>query len=271
MTAMVTSCGASPPPIRLQPASGAAPPASSGALPRYQSVEQLNQAVTNQLRADRGATFSNDSEVHTQPVLSLTGSGTLRSDDAGFAMQTHQQIHTPGSAPTDLWMVMLPDMSYLRAPPEIIKLPPATPWIAVPPGTDSDAGKALGPLVDLVRQSVDPTRLFSPYGSALSLVQAGPEQLDGTPTMHYLVRLDVALGQLQAPGTDTRQVLGRLLAGGLTSMDIQLWLDGQNRLNRIELTAPVPSAGTTVLSKVRYQDWGQPVTITAPAANQLAR
>jgi hypothetical protein len=239
-------------------------------LPRYQTIPQLSEVLAARMRTDRTASFTDDATVNALPPIQLTGEGTIRIDDNGFWTQTHQLYSTPGASDSDLWVVLVPGAGYFKAPPEVTKLPVARPWIAVHPGGTDGATQQIGPLVDAVRQSIDPTRILTPYGDALTLVQASPDQLDSTPTMRYLVRLNVARGQLVTPEAGVKELLGEVLASGVGSMDSQLWLDARNRLVQMAVTAPVPSAGTTVSTRVRYSHWGEPVTIAAPPANQLA-
>lgn len=262
---------AAPPPSQSSPAPAPSAPAPSpGPLPRYQSVPELDQALTDRLHTDRTVRFTNDSAMGRQPGLALTGNGELGYDYDGFRMHSHQQVRTADSAPTDLWVVMVPGVSYLRAPPEMLKVPPSTPWIGVVPGADNDSARAFGPLLDLIRQSVDPTLLFSPYGPAITLVSANPEPLDSIPTRHYLVRLDVPRGATEAPLVSVRQLLARLQQSGTTSIDTQVWLDATDHLVQVELATPAGSTQiTTLTSRVRYRDWGRPVTFAAPPAEQV--
>jgi hypothetical protein len=268
---LMTGCAERPPPPPAEAPSPAAPSSTAtGPMPRYQSVPELNQALTDQLRTDRTIRFTNESSMPLQPSLALSGDGEIGYDYDGFRMRSHQQIRTADSAPTDLWVLMVPGTNYLRAPPGMLKLPPSTPWVAVVPGADNDATRAFGPLLDLIRQSVDPTLVFSPYGSALTLVSADPEQLGPTPTMHYSVRLDVPRGAAEAPLERVRQLLARVQQSGTTSIDTQVWLDADNHLVQLESASPVASTQvTTLVSRVRYHDWGRLVVIDAPPAAQV--
>jgi hypothetical protein len=221
------------------------------------------------MRADRTALFTDDALVHAQPPIHLVGEGRLRVDDAGFWAQTHQLFNTPGASVSDLWVVLVPGFGFLRTPPEMSGLPQARPWVEVRQyGTDG-ASVQYGPLVDTVRQAVDPTQLLTSYGDALSLVRADPDQLDDTPMTHYQIQLDVARGQLTSPAAATKNLLGKVLASGTNTIDFQLWLDTHNRLRQMTVTTPVPSASTTVTTTARYSAWAEPVTITLPPPAQV--
>lgn len=65
------------------------------------------------------------------------------------------------------------------------------------------------------------------------------------------------LGQLQAA-----------FAAGLKHVNVQVWVDDQQRLSRLALSLSA-SNPMNVTQTVDYTDWGAPVSIAAPPANQV--
>jgi hypothetical protein len=119
------------------------------------------------------------------------------------------------------------------------------------------AGKD-SPLAQLGLSSLDPSAMLEQFGKAVSGgTYVGTETIDGTATDHYRLSLDPkaiasALPSLSAdsgatPGTET----------------VDVWFDGEGRYKRMKMDA----AGETVTET--FADWGKPVTVKAPPANQV--
>jgi hypothetical protein len=114
------------------------------------------------------------------------------------------------------------------------------------------------PLAQLGLSSLDPSAMLQQLSNAVSGgTYVGTETIDGTDTDHYRLSLDPksiasALPSLSAgsggtPGSET----------------VDVWFDGEGRYKRMKMEA----AGETVTET--FADWGKPVTVKAPPANQV--
>jgi hypothetical protein len=56
----------------------------------------------------------------------------------------------------------------------------------------------------------------------------------------------------------------------VSTVESSLWLDARNHPLRVLLAQPLPAGQGTYTVDARYREWGQPVQISAPPADQVA-
>jgi hypothetical protein len=109
---------------------------------------------------------------------------------------------------------------------------------------------------------------------AATIVESVEEPLDGVRTMRYRARIDLNQAAAQVTDPWLKENVQRLLAlaraTGSSTMDYVLWLDERNRLQRFLVEQPLPAGQGTVRTEARYHDWGTPVDIQPPPADQVA-
>ncbi|HZD72338.1 MAG TPA: hypothetical protein VE776_00340 [Actinomycetota bacterium] len=137
----------------------------------------------------------------------------------------------------------------------------------------SPPGPGLGPVPG--DAGGDPTQALSYLQSATSKVdRVGSEQVRGTPTTRYAVVLDAAKIAAQGPA----ELQGLTEETGLAfPRPADVWIDEQGRLRKIHyaVTIKIPkemggSATTmTVDTTLELYDFGVPVKVTPPPANQV--
>ena len=137
------------------------------------------------------------------------------------------------------------------------------PWISIP--LDRLGGSAAGSFAALGGLSGNPAQQLGYLQGVRDDARViGPEPVDGTPTTHYagvidLDRTPAAADPATRPQVD--QLKGRL--GGST-VPVDVWVDGQGRLRRVT-ESPAGSSTT-----VTFSDFGVPVSVAAPPADQVA-
>ncbi|GHF68996.1 hypothetical protein FHX82_003495 [Amycolatopsis bartoniae] len=118
-------------------------------------------------------------------------------------------------------------------------------------------------------------------GAGDQVREIGPDTVDGTPTKHYDVTLDLdkaAAGRSPQAQQATQRLEQQL---GSHTLPAQVWVDDQGRLRKLvmdekitpQTTAAQNGASTgpvTVSITETFSDFGTPVTVTAPPADQVA-
>lgn len=252
------------------PASTTAP-ASDAPLPRYISLTELGAATAARQKADRTAKITIVGGLSGQLPRGISGDGALRFDDAGPAMQITQRIQAGNGAALELGLVVLPDAAFVRPPANADSaLPPGKTWLRVDARSPDPVISQFGQLVQAIRDNADPTKSFAQFGAAVTIVEASEEPLDGVRAVRYKLRVDLAKAAARQADPTIKQSLQQSVQSGLTTLEYTLWLDASNRTMRVSVDQPLPGDQGSFTLDVRYRDWGQPVQIDPPPADQVA-
>jgi hypothetical protein len=114
------------------------------------------------------------------------------------------------------------------------------------------------------------------HTSAASIRNLGPSTVDGVPTTHY--QAELPLTALEPPNESALMAAEREL--GATSLPIDFWVDGSQRLREMRLDVSVQnpspqqqaSSGisrATVGFDSTFSDYGVPVSISPPPASEI--
>ncbi|GAA5024404.1 hypothetical protein [Kitasatospora paranensis] len=114
--------------------------------------------------------------------------------------------------------------------------------------------------------SNDPATQLKLFTSSADIKRAGQETVDGVQTTHYSGTVDFArLAAGQDPSL--KSLLAQSTKLGLTTMNVDLWVNGQGLPVRVHESTP-STAATQFDVTVDYSDYGTtPVTVTAPPAS----
>lgn len=106
-----------------------------------------------------------------------------------------------------------------------------------------------------------------------TIAKSTPEQLDGTQCTHYELVIDLAKAATAARDETLRRSAKTMVDGGVTQQKLDLWITAENLPAKTHsVTPPMKVMGmqipemTTILT---YQNWGKPVSITTPPADQI--
>lgn len=154
------------------------------------------------------------------------------------------------------------------------------PWMKIDLNELTKAG--LGKSMDQLTSSTptDPSQMLSYLrGLGSDIVDDGPATIDGTPTTHYSATMNLdTFAKQENISADKIAQLRQALGGNTVPM--QLWLDGQNRLRQMSydekinagaITGDASGAGSGTVDMamtMNLSDFGVPVTVTAPPADQ---
>jgi hypothetical protein len=244
-------------------------PAADAPLPKYATLADLGAATAAQQKIDKTAKITLNGGLAGQSQSGLTGDGVLRFDDAGASMQITQRIQAGGGTPQELELVVLPDDAWIRPPAGPAGLPPGKTWLRIKPTATDPVSAQFNQMIQAIRDNADPTKSFAQFGDAISIVETAEEPLDGLRTMRYKLRVDLAKAADRQPDAGLKKSLQDSVQSGLATLDYTLWIDAQNRLARVLVDQPLPRNGGTFSLDARYRDWGQPVQIDPPPADQV--
>jgi hypothetical protein len=254
------------------PATGSSP-APSAPLTKFTTLADLGAATAAQQKLDKTAriTVTGGQAGQTgQALNTINGHGALRYDDAGPAMQLTEQVQSGGGAPTQLGVVLLPYAAFVRPPPGTgVTLPPGKTWVRIDPASTDPVSEQYGRLVQGIRDNADPTKSFAQYGDAITIVDSTEENLEGSPSVRYRLSVDMVKAVEHQTDPTIKQNLQQSVQSGLTTLGYTLWLDARNRLVRVLVDQPLPQNQGTFTLDAHYRDWGQPVQIDQPPADEV--
>ncbi|MEV4602409.1 hypothetical protein AB0K15_34065 [Amycolatopsis sp. NPDC049253] len=168
---------------------------------------------------------------------------------------------------------------YVKIPPaEASQMGTDKAWLKITPGANDPLSQAISGSMGSTSEASDPTELLDRIGEAGRIVSSDQTTLDGEKVNHYKVELDLdkALDRFTTlmPAA-TKAKVEQQVKGKHIMLPTELWID-KNQLPRqitMDETALTQAEGTGAgLGKTTldYSDWGTPVTITAPPADQIA-
>jgi hypothetical protein len=151
---------------------------------------------------------------------------------------------------------------------------PGKPWIGTDPESDDVMAQAAGMAVPVIVQLPDLGRALVEIERTGRIVSAEQTRLGDLPVNHYRLELDAAKApdlflEFAEPPMDNKP------AKAITAkLPAELWLDAARRPVRfaIDLSAGMPEGARgaeTTKGTTDYRDWGKPVDIQPPPADQV--
>jgi hypothetical protein len=150
--------------------------------------------------------------------------------------------------------------TYTHSPMEAV---PGKPWVGTDPDSTDPIARATGAAVPTILKLPDLGRALTEIERSGRIVSAGQTRLGDLPANHYRLELDAA----KAP-----DLFPELLSGGkLAKLPAELWLDAARRPVRFSIDmSPGSAEGTAAIKGTTdYRDWGKPVDIQPPPADQV--
>ncbi|MBV8996106.1 MAG: hypothetical protein JO287_20945 [Pseudonocardiales bacterium] len=141
--------------------------------------------------------------------------------------------------------------------------PAGKPWLLITQDSANPTARNLATSLEAVRRSAS-FEHFSAFASAArSVTLVGKESLNGTPVDHYSIVVDVAKLPNDTPGRQP------LLAAGIATLPLELYVDGQGR--PVKATQDLTVQGQHSTTAITFSKFNEPVSITAPPADQVER
>lgn len=197
----------------------------------------------------------------------MTGEGDLRfaADNAAMSMT----MSTPDG---DIETVLVDNIFYVKLPQEI---EPGKPWIKIDPNDDSPMASALGGMTEQMSKNADPRAALAQFQESGEITDSKEEDLDGQKTTHYTITVDVQKLADNQEDPTMKQAMEQAIAGGLKDFPVEIWINEDDLPVRFSMDMPMgdptgSGQSATMKMQMDYTKWGEPVDITAPAAEEIA-
>lgn len=152
----------------------------------------------------------------------------------------------------------------------------ATPWVSFDLSTMDGFSDLLGGSTSPM--GTDPSQSLAFLRGAGDVEELGREDVRGVSTTHYRARADLADALADLPDAQ-REVLEpqieTLREAGMDELPIEVWIDDDGLPRRMRMTMDFPDggadvpAGTAMSIEIEFFDFGEPVSITVPPADQV--
>lgn len=188
----------------------------------------------------------------------VTGSGDEKLSNGKLtAMHIAEQL--PGGSGS-LELIIADGKTYAKLPSQLN--PTDKPWILVTADSSNPVIQQLSNSINTSLSSASVGNVDVFVNAAKSVTVKGHETVDGVGATHYGIVVDVTKLSSNLPGGDA------LAASGLKTIPLDLWIDDQGR--PVQLTEKIKVQGQEADIKVDISKYNQPVSISAPPADQVA-
>ncbi|MBP2322887.1 hypothetical protein JOF56_003272 [Kibdelosporangium banguiense] len=217
----------------------------------------LAAAINDNSKAKQSAKIAMTMEAAGQ---SIKVDGQVKMD-ANPAMQMTMDMST-----MKMEMILIDKVLYMKLPAGMGGGSSTKPWVKISKDGDDPISKQMGTMLDSIDDSFDVGKQMEQLKTAGTITKQEKETLDGEQTTHYWITLDMAK-MAQSSDPNVKKAAEDATKGGLDKMNMELWANSDNL--PVQITTKMAAMGQNVSMKMTYKDWGKPVTITAPPADQV--
>ncbi|MBB4688569.1 LppX_LprAFG lipoprotein [Amycolatopsis jiangsuensis] len=243
----------------------------SGLAAPFGDVLKLADAAKQGTEKSKSAKMSMNMSLGGQAVTA-NGAMTFDGPNPKFTMT----MDSPQGA-TD--MRYLDNTIYLKVPPEqAAQYGTDKAWLKISPDAGDPLSQTLSKSMQQASKQSDPTQILDQVAKAGRIVGSDQTELNGQQVNHYRVELDVNKAVDQFTGdlpAEVKDQMTKMLAGKDIKIPAELWLDKDQLPLQVTMDETrmmqAMGAGAQGAGKitVKYSDWGAPVDVTAPPADQV--
>ena len=156
------------------------------------------------------------------------------------------------------------------------------PWLKISPDASDPLSQSFSKAMAQSTQQSDPTQILDQVSKTGQIVGADQVDLNGEKVNHYKVELDVSKSiETYAKGmpAEVQSQMKKMLEGKNIKIPAEIWIDKdqlpvQITMDQSEMMKQIggaagQNAGAAGKITVKYTDWGKPVDVTAPPADQV--
>lgn len=231
----------------------------------FGNTQELVRAASAKTGQAQSAKFTMNMSMGGQE-MTASGEGRFAGSDTAMSM-------TMNAAGQTQEMRIVGKVLYLKLPAEAQAATGGKPWATLPEG--SEAAKQLGVSMEQA-ESNNPTESLNQIQKAGTITRGEQTTLDGQQVSHYWLNIDVAKVADEIAGTGMpAEMLDRLKSMNVT-FPMELWLNSDQLpvqitedLGPMMKAVGAPAEAQQATIKMKYTDWGAPVTVEAPPADQV--
>lgn len=200
--------------------------------------------------------------AHVRLDASLSGQSLSGQGDEKLSHGKLQALDLTENLPAGVGsarIIIVNGKTYAKLPTSMN--PTGKPYLLVSPNSSNPVVKQIAASLDSALSSASLGEVSAFLNSAKSVDVKGHETVNGVPTTHYTVVVDVA----KLPSNITGK--SALAASGVNTLPLDLYVDKQGR--PVQLTEKLKVQGQDVSTKLTVTRYNQPVSITAPPASQI--
>ncbi|MEV7553492.1 hypothetical protein AB0N89_28095 [Amycolatopsis sp. NPDC089917] len=155
-------------------------------------------------------------------------------------------------------------------------------YLKISPDGQDPLSQLLGKMMSKAVKDSDPSRVFEQISKAGKITKSDQIELNGEQTNHYVIEVEaekaiaLIMGEIGIPlPAETLNQLKAKLEGKNVTILTELWLNADQLPVQVisDQTAFVKAMGApgdgVAKTTVKYTDWGSPVTIEVPPADQV--
>jgi hypothetical protein len=201
-------------------------------------------------------------------LQSAQGESDFDTHRSGLRMRLSMSRLDPRLSDRVVEVVSVEGVGYMRM--EWLQLPPGKEWVQM---SNEDVG--ISAAEDAGIGSRNPDDGLAYLNGVKNARETGHEDVGGTPTTRYAVTMDLDR-MLQVVRKSARQIspaAERGVEALRDRVDVHhlpgaVWLDAAGRVRRFRYTFPDLAKGVDSVTEIEYSDFGEPVSIEVPPAEQ---
>ncbi|WP_433663240.1 hypothetical protein ACQPW1_14500 [Nocardia sp. CA-128927] len=240
-------------------ASRAAPGADTDTIARHDSVAELVAASTRV--ADSHQSVSMDLDLGREG----SGSCVYHAESPSVYAYRCEFDSTENGKPGRTVLVLTPSVTYVEIPVGQ-RHSDRKSWLTIRAGEDPALFQhEFG--TEQIRDLAVPDKMIPTSGA--TIVHVAPDNMDGKSATRYTIDIDTAAAARNAMTGEQRSQMKYLADQGISTVEVNYWVDAQDLPVKIEAVTSIPKIGP-LGSTVRYRDWGSPVRIDVPSDDQVS-
>lgn len=199
--------------------------------------------------------------------MTATGEALFAGADTAMAISVQGQGN-------NVEMRMVDNTVYMNMP-ELASATGGKTWVKMS-GDGNDTNQLAQQFGGTFDQS-DPRNMLGWIEQAGDITKSEETTLDGQDVTHYWIDLDYAkIAEQVGPNAGVTKDQAKTATGKVGKLPMEVWLDGDNLpvqmsmdLGKVAEATGAPAQGGSSMV-IKYTDWGGPVNVQAPPADQIA-
>lgn len=236
----------------------------------FGNTEELVAAASEKTEQSNSSKFTIEMTMGGQTIK---GNGQARYDGANTAMAL--TMDTGGQS---IEMRLVDKAMYLKLPEAARAQMGGKTWVEISPDGKDPLSKQLGSSFDQMSENSDPRKTLDYIQRAGTITNSEKTQLDGQEVTHYNIDLDFKKIAEEFGAGQVTPEQAKQLADKVGKLPMELWLNSDNlpvqvsmNLDKVMQAAGAPAGQGGAKMVMKYSDWGQPVDVQAPPADQVGK